>query len=313
MHLSEDEPLRYRYSEPSRYDFEAPAEAGWAEKSAYLLRLRHESDQAEVLEAFGLAAPIAEEDVVAFLREAQPRQTVTDDEAALAGFMDFPLGHEVEGMDGILMFPSDHRPLCLLRSTLRAIADSLYVTWWDATLYLLADVPATVPWVTIEWEGDGFGDAFRVRVGSAAVTGDEIARAYNEVKRQAYWARPPQQVGVNDVAIFYHEVQCRRQGLTWEGSWDEWRPYAERIGATPYNDAVAYRNKVNDLRKRFGWMRDELDKRKRQTGRPRKTDDKGGQVNERLPSHVRKRTWTTPDGKEHVSYQYRVDDEEANE
>ena len=36
-------------------------------------------------------------------------------------------------------------------------------------------------------------------------------------------------------------------------------------------------------------------------------------MNERLPSHVRKRTWTTPDGKEHVSYQYRVDDEEANE
>lgn len=30
-------------------------------------------------------------------------------------------------------------------------------------------------------------------------------------------------------------------------------------------------------------------------------------MREGLPSHVRKRTWTTPDGKERVSYQYRID------
>ena len=79
---------------------------------------------------------------------------------------------------------------------------------------------------------------------------------------------------MNDVAIFYHEIQCRRQGLTWEDSWQEWKRTAEPIGATPYNDVVAYRNKINDLRKRFRWMRDELDERKRPTGRPRKTTRK---------------------------------------
>lgn len=272
MHISQDEPLQYRHSEPWRYDFQAPAEAGWVEKSAYLLRLLHENDQAEILESFGLAAPLAKDDVIAFLRAAEQREPESSEEALPASFLDLPLGDEEEP----LWFLPDHQPLCLLRSTTRDIADGLHITWWDATLYLLANVPVTLPWITIEWEGDRFGDAFRIRIGSAAVTGDEIARAYNEVKHQAFWTRSSHQVGVNDVAIFYHEVQSRRQGRTWQGSWEEWTLQAQRIGATPYNDVVAYRNKINDLRKRFEWMREELDALKRQTGRPRKTDTKGG-------------------------------------
>lgn len=265
MHLSRDQRLRYRYSEPGRYDFEAPAEAGWAEKSAYMVRLRHEDDQAKVLQSFGLAAPIAEGDVVAFLRAAQSRQREAPD-VATGRFMDLPLGDDEDP----LLFSPDDGPLCLLRSTTIDLADSLYITWWDATRYLLANVPVMVPWLTVEWEGDRFGDAFRIRVGSAAVTGDEIAKAYNEVKSEWFGARPPRQVGVNDVAIFYHEVRCRERGRTWEDSWEEWKPAAAQIGATPYDNVVAYRNKVNDLRKRYEWMSEQLDAAKRPTGRPRK-------------------------------------------
>ncbi len=280
MHISDEQPLQCRpSSEPGRYDFEAPAESGWAEKSAYLLRPR-KNDQAVVLEAFGLAAPIAREDVVAFLRAAYPQPATLDEidemfKAYGTGLAALPLGPGEHGtVANLLWFPSDHRPLCLLASTAGEIADDLNVTVWDATLYLLADVPAMVPWVTIKHQGRRFGDAVTIHVGSPAVTGDEIAKAYNEAKYQQFGARPPRQVGVNDLAIFDHETDCRRQGLTWEESWELWRRAAEQIGATPYNDVVAYRNKINDLRKRFEWMRDVLDEWKRPTGRPRKTTRK---------------------------------------
>jgi hypothetical protein len=72
----------------------------------------------------------------------------------------------------------------------------------------------------------------------------------------------------NDVAVFLHEVRCRERGLKWEDSWGRWRETAEEMGATPYGDVVAYRNEVNDLRKRFEWVREHLDAMRRATGRP---------------------------------------------
>jgi hypothetical protein len=53
------------------------------------------------------------------------------------------------------------------------------------------------------------------------------------------------------------------RGLKWEDSWERWRETAEEMGATPYGDVVAYRNKVNDLRKRFECVREHLDATRR--------------------------------------------------
>ena len=70
---------------------------GWAEKSAYLLRLK-KSAQAEVLAAFGLAAPIAEGDAVAFLRAAHPQPTTRELEEMKRRWLDFmTLALEGEG------------------------------------------------------------------------------------------------------------------------------------------------------------------------------------------------------------------------
>ena len=256
---------------------------GWAEKSKYLLGPR-QNDQAEVLEAFGLAAPIAEEDVVAFLTAAAfPEPTTLGEmkewEKALCsetGLRAFSLGRGEYGPEGdVLWFPPDHRPLSLLLSTAHEIERDLHVSLWDAMLYLLADVPATVPWITIKWQGLGFGDAFSIHTGSEAVTGDEIAKAYNEVKYAEFGAREPRQVSLNEGAMYIHELECRRRGRTWEESWERWGPKAEELGANPYKYVEAYRNKVNDLGKRFKWIKDALDAEKRRTGRPRKTDEKG--------------------------------------
>ena len=268
-----DEAPRYRWTAPDRYDFEAPAEAAWAEKSAHLLRLR-ESDQAAVLSAFGLAAPIAREAVVDFLRGAYPQPSSLGGKVLALDAHRLPLGRRLD----FVVFPADFSPLRLLESTAGAIAAELHITVWDAVLYLLADVPATLPWVTVERRIDPLGVGFAVTIGSAAVTGDEIATAYNEVKHQEFGQRPPRQLGVNDVALFRHEVSCRERGLKWEDSWEEWKDTAEQVGANGYGDVVAYRNKVNDLRKRFEWVRDHLDAMKRRTGRPPKIGDKGEEV-----------------------------------
>jgi hypothetical protein len=266
-----DEAPRYRWTAPGRYDFEASASAKWAEKSAYLLRLR-QSEQAAVLDAFGLAAPIAREDVAEFLKTAYPQPASLGGvvEAMDAGARRLPLGRRL----GSVVFSADHAPLRLLESVAREISADLHITVWDAVLYLLADVPAAIPWVTIERRIDPLGVGFAVTVGSAAVTGGDIAAAYNVVKHEELGARPPRQIGVNDVALFLHEVHCRERGLTWNDSWERWGETAAQIGATRYSDVVAYRNKVNDLRKRFEWVRDHLNAMKRPTGRPRKTDER---------------------------------------
>lgn len=266
-----DEAPRYRWTAPGRYDFEAPGSAKWAEKSVYLLRLR-QSEQAAVLDAFGLGAPIAMEDVAEFLKAAHPQPASLGGavKAMDAGAHRLPLGRRLAS----IVFPADHAPLRLLELTAREISADLRITLWDAVLYLLAGVPAAIPWVTIERRIDPLGVGFAVTVGSAAVTGDEIATAYNVVKYEEFGARPPRQIGVNDVALFLHEVHCRERGLTWDASWERWEETATQIGANKYSDVVAYRNKVNDLRKRFEWMRDHLDAMKRPTGRPRKTDER---------------------------------------
>jgi hypothetical protein len=256
-----------------RYDFDPPKDARWAEKSAYMLR-RWLPEQVGMLEAFGLVSSLPRGKVAAFLRSVapQPRSIGARLKEEDAGAHKLPLGH---GLD-VLVFSPEHGALHRLEVTAGMVADDLHITTWDAILYLLADADVMVPWLSIETTPGPIGPGFTVRVGSAGVTAEYLREAYIEVKRQELGVQVPRQIKVDDIALYLSEVKSRELGLTWERSWERWGAEAEQIGANSYQDVVAYRNKVNDLRRRFDWVKEDLDRMRRPTGRPKRESGKEG-------------------------------------
>lgn len=264
-----------------RFDFDPPPEVEWEKKSTYLLKRAPWQDlKASTREMLGLEAPLAVTQLRGYLLGLAPPQPKSAGEWIRLGRHggSLPL-REVDRMStrGWIRFGPDCDKLMRLQENAQQLTEQLGLTMFSALTFLLTEEPVSLPWLSIQADyGFETSGSFTIHVGSAAVTAEDVREAYVLAKRETLGVYAPRQIKVDDLAVFMNEADAREEGLNWEESWQRWRAMAEEIGANPYADKTVYRNKVNDLRRRFPWIRDDLDSRARPTGRPRKAE-RGGE------------------------------------
>lgn len=263
-----------------RFDFRPPDDVRWDLKSSYILR-RYQSLKAEALAATGLDKPVDQEDIRSVLLAlAPPQPTHAGPRIRLAREGgELSLSKHRFSNATTVVFGAESSALLRIRELSQSLERELGLEQPDALTFLLTDQPILLPWIVIESDLDHVsGGSFLIRVASAQIAAEDIREAYVTARREALGVQPPRQIKVDDLSIYLHESDSRAAGLTWEQTWEAWKTEAEQLGANPYSDWRAYRNKVDDLKKRFAWLREDLDSMpKRPTGRPRR----GGESNDK--------------------------------
>lgn len=246
---------RYRSAPPKTWELECDR----------YLRKQCAATHAEALEVFGLGQPIPSDEVSAFLRartlcprsQGEAYRGITDGSLAVLTFFD-PL----RGLPGTAFFPTSDAALVWLRDAATRLCRHLRVEEWQAVTYLLCGTTIhALPWIEIERADGPRGTGFTIYVGSIDATAEEVRRAYAAATKSMYGEGESERAPRSEeIELFIHELDERSACHSWEQSWQAWATHtAPDIGATPYDDANAYRNKVESLRRRFRWMREELD------------------------------------------------------
>jgi len=247
--------------------YRVPGPEIWHKRSARYLEDHYSADRTAALALFGLLQPIAASELAELLKGEAARlnstpQTQADYVRAGRNPAIGRLRWSGKVTQGVV-FPKGDNPLSSLAEIADRVSRELRVEPWRAVRFLLTgSLHHGLPWleVTMEPAPGPMGDAFTIYVGSQDVTAEDVRAAFAAAVRDSLDAGESDRAPRSDeIELWLHETCQREARRSWEDAWIAWGPKAAELGVSAYEDKTAYRNKVESLRRRFPWMREDLD------------------------------------------------------
>ena len=251
--------MRLRFMPESEWDREA-----WLLRSSFILDKYTDAHEA-TLKAFGLTRPIELGTIRKFLSDHARRSGEDVHKLHVVG---------VPMPDGAVSTWLALPEIVALKEKAEEIAEDLDCAPGHVVAFLLTGKAFMLPWIDVEVLWYDLGPAFRLHVGSADVTAEEVRGAYVTAVRSALGGESKRPLPAHIYPLVHMEVEGRLAGKTWAERWKAWNAYARHWAITTghardrgpgdektgYKTLRSYRNYINQKKAQHEWIRRALDR-----------------------------------------------------